>query len=716
MLSFSRTRCAPLFLLLLARFGSGVVDWGSNASNIVTNAKNCANWNIHETACARKKLCPSSTSVIILHANHRDAEIEDSLHHIGTLLVFAEALCAKLLIPPPAMLLGNSNSNGKYPFHCSWEWSRYIDWPLRSAALDSWNISDRNLGCEDSSKALADVEAIESSTRQTAHDLSAAYDFYSKGISFTFTIATEDVRAEMAKKSLCHSVHAQLKTSGCVAKLTSSRVILEAAAEYAKLIGKFSILDIRRGSKQNSTHACNDSAPKIRMFATCQLAETPAIVFLTNDEDESYAESIKKELSLVAPLIVNGKVEVSQFLSARKGVRDVDQYLSFLTVMALRSSAVEYARYGKSDQESNALCESETHCAKNRSEITYSMKTDAHCTYINSKIHKPACATPCAKLDNVFVIDQPPGNGAGMEDRSGIMSYMSLFASALCAKLIVPPPCYLLGNHDSGTLNCSLGWKHYMDFGPVGNQMLEESMKLTSTRVKYNHAVSLQVGNSDGVLRTEIKRGDLGAAFDYYERNPKSPFIFTMQLQESWAYIDGNCNKKLRQQLRSEHGCAGISTLPSKLSIDTAEEMAQIFGGTGKWAVLHLRRGDTLKFGCDNSPLRVGQFLKCHIDSNYTAVFFYTDEQDPAYSEQVAQVIGLLSVSPIHGDVIARKLLEEKYGSKVDNYLVYSVFSAMKRLAESKGYLEMKLGKHTAEYCDLQVACDPSVSIKDKGG
>jgi hypothetical protein len=294
---------------------------------------------------------------------------------------------------------------------------------------------------------------------------------------------------------------------------------------------------------------------------------------------------------------------------------------------------------------------------------------------------------------------------------------MGTYAYVLCAKLVVPSPCVMLGAHHDAALDCSLPWSQYVDFGTVGGSIVRESPELTSSATKYDHPTSLRIGNIDGIRRVEIKRGDLGAAFDFFEKNQSSPFILTIQLADTWLHIIGStCNALVNTRLRGELGCNGVVCLPPKLAFSVAEEMLRMFDGEGNWAVLHLRRGDTLKFGCDNSPERVGQFLKCHIRGNYTAIFFFTDDQNPAYIEKVSNVIGTIAMHPVHGDIMAKRLLEKKQAGAVDNYLVYSTFSALKSLARASGHLELRFGHASAQYCDLQVACSPAVDNRDHPG
>jgi len=72
----------------------------------------CDNWVINETACARGS-CPAITSISILHELTGGAGIGDRLYCIGTFIVFSEALCTRLLIPLPVMLIGESHNHGR---------------------------------------------------------------------------------------------------------------------------------------------------------------------------------------------------------------------------------------------------------------------------------------------------------------------------------------------------------------------------------------------------------------------------------------------------------------------------------------------------------------------------------------------------------------------------------------------------------------------------
>jgi hypothetical protein len=71
----------------------------------------------------------------------------------------------------------------------------------------------------------------------------------------------------------------------------------------------------------------------------------------------------------------------------------------------------------------------------------------------------------------------------------------------------------------------------------------------------------------------------------------------------------------------------------------------------------------------------------------------------------------------VHGDIMAKRLLEKKQtAGVVDNFLVYSTFSAIQFLARASGHFELRFGHASAQYCDLQVACSPAVDNKDHPG
>jgi hypothetical protein len=253
-----------------------------------------------------------------------------------------------------------------HPLKCSWDWSRYVDLPLFSPVFDSWNISDRVLGCDDKVKALEAVQASSSTGRAVVHDLAAAYDLFSRRIPFSFTIATAEVyNGILSTTSSCHTIPAQLKSAGCLAKLASPPFVLQAAADFTKDVEKFALLHIRRGDTIKGEDVCDNSAPKVRMFANCHLAEFPSIIFFTDEKDAGYIASVTSELAAVAPLIVDGEKELFSFLVEKKGVRDLDNYLLFITSKELKRFAVKVARFGGHGQHMHAHCDAQVHCARN---------------------------------------------------------------------------------------------------------------------------------------------------------------------------------------------------------------------------------------------------------------------------------------------------------------------------------------------------------------
>jgi hypothetical protein len=131
----------------------------------------------------------------------------------------------------------------------------------------------------------------------------------------------------------------------------------------------------------------------------------------------------------------------------------------------------------------------------------------------------------------VIVLENPPGVGAGIEDRGNILNRFSTYAEALCARLLVPKPCILLGNHNlNSKLSCDLGWDFYFDLRN-GSSFIEENSKLVPNVRKTTPSF---LGLDESTFAHRLN-GDLETAFKLFAN--ETPFFLSFEIVRIWEHI-----------------------------------------------------------------------------------------------------------------------------------------------------------------------------------
>ena len=334
--------------------------------------------------------------------------------------------------------------------------------------------------------------------------------------------------------------------------------------------------------------------------------------------------------------------------------------------------------------------------AKNQLKLERSQRAKAICDSASGKLNPSLCSSPCASRPNVIVLYSPPNAGAGVEDRANIITTLGGYAEALCARLFVPKPCVMLGNHhvDGESLDCSLNWTSYFDLSKASG-MVQDSMALVPGGISSKTITPPLLALKGSY---ELIDEDLAEALDCFQKS--NPFFLTFNMGTIWYHL-GSCGGRLRLELR-QFGCtkffkpytteegshkaefAGI--VGSPIAQRAAAEMISSFGS---FSVLHLRRGDEKeKRGCDSSPEKVNAFLQCklgHFNGSYPALFLFTDETDATYIKSILAIARGYSVRVSHGDALASIELAKAGLAHPDNYLIYSVSNLVKAAAHEKG-------------------------------
>jgi hypothetical protein len=317
-----------------------------------------------------------------------------------------------------------------------------------------------------------------------------------------------------------------------------------------------------------------------------------------------------------------------------------------------------------------------------------------------------------------------------MDDRTWVVASILRFAEALCATLVVPAPCRMLGgygavpqclndsfsNKQVAASTRSSSWERYVDWGDRRDMVVESNTLVASSpEVPYSEGVAWALADSDHLARRRVARGDLRAAVELHKQ--RLPFVLTVPVRRYDFFKHFLACQDVDATLRDGGHCRSVERLPSRLALNVAERMlakagvaphlhpttsrGDEGGGGGdsaqritRYAIVLLRRehhagggskGVSSSTGCDNSPERVRQFLACRLllqpSTNGTAaaarklpaLFFFTDEKDSGYLRKLARVAGDFADLVVHGDAEARGHLLRlgTPGAAEDRHLTY---------------------------------------------
>ena len=303
--------------------------------------------------------------------------------------------------------------------------------------------------------------------------------------------------------------------------------------------------------------------------------------------------------------------------------------------------------------------------------------------------------------------------GAGISDRSYVMVTMGTFAQSLCATLYVPPPYVVLTtSHNHGArLQCNWTWGRYFN-----------TAKMSPVIVELNSANSTGInrcaGKVDAVayrnMESTLSQGrrvarSMDEAYVFSAKH--IPFIYKLSMHDMYQTVMKSAcvNKTVIQNLRIS-GCDYVQREPCAVARQVANELV---GSFERFAVLHVRRGDTLRLGCDPSPERVRLFLNCQLgryDRIFPVIFFFSDDNDPMFVSDILAMLKQFTPHPVHGDTSSSSILKHiGIEQPDDDYLIYTVLNALRDLAlASPPSIQLEFGGHGAEMkerCDRMIQC-----------
>jgi len=318
-----------------------------------------------------------------------------------------------------------------------------------------------------------------------------------------------------------------------------------------------------------------------------------------------------------------------------------------------------------------------------------------------------ACRGGCdlSTSGSVIILHEPTTNGAGLGDRLFIISHAVTLAKALCARVSIAPPHMMLSpTHNQGMHGIQCGWRWSRYFDLAATAVDEWNLPARC----QNKVVALTAQQHAATRRGCLPVSDMSEAFEVF----KTGELFALSVAMG-DFRSGVLQSSCRQHISDlqSNSCSQDAFLPSPMVQSAVESFVGSFGG-GPFATLHIRRGDTVKLGCDTSPARVGMFLNCrlgHQNGSFPAIILFTDERDGAYIESVLKVLRAHSAISMHGDAELSALLKQNGAADLDNYLIYVASSAVKGRAR----IQLEFGGHRessmmAAYCDRQVRCERS--------
>lgn len=332
------------------------------------------------------------------------------------------------------------------------------------------------------------------------------------------------------------------------------------------------------------------------------------------------------------------------------------------------------------------------------------------------------CTSPCPSPRHVILLHSPPGNGAGLEDRTNILTVLGAYAQVLCARVFVPKPCVMLGNHagpDAKPLDCALNWTSYIDLSKAPGMVREwpETEVLLSPQETWRasqledpaRASSSQLVSRLGLNGSyEVVVEDLAKGLGCVEKK-NTACLLTFGFPQIWHHIKA-CGDKLRHKL-VQSGCTKFHKVSHTYHDTYKDEFVGLVGSPASqqaaseilgelrqktFSVLHLRRGDML-VNCDSNLENVRDFLQHKLFLNATrkklrqcpSLLLFTDETDAAYIKEVLAVAQGLNAYIAHGDALVKAQLSKMDGIlHPDSYLIYSVSNYIKEAAvESGGFV-----------------------------
>ena len=273
--------------------------------------------------------------------------------------VLAQAMCARLAVAPPHMILAASANKGYHKIECRWRWSRYFNMSGLPYVAD-WVLPAR--GCQRKDKALQLQQQMASmSGLVNVSSANEAFGAFVRREPFSFTVSAGDFRAKVLHTPSCRHLIADLQVNGCsLPRFTPSSIALQAAASFVGSFGAggFVSLHVRRGDSVGL--GCSTAPQHLKLLLNCRLGQhngtLPAIVLFTDERDPAYVADVLAMLRTFAVVAVHGDAALLSLLVNPHvdphvdphGNEDpaVDNYLLFVASAAAKATATLHLEFG----------------------------------------------------------------------------------------------------------------------------------------------------------------------------------------------------------------------------------------------------------------------------------------------------------------------------------------------------------------------------------
>ena len=299
----------------------------SSASNLFNHLA-CSNWSTTLTSAIRPTPCnlASPRNVILVYEKDgsHGTSLLDLSKALNETLKYASRLCARILYPPPFMVL-NSHQNRR-PLNCSWQWSRYWDWDKLSPVVSNWkDVLPLALGAKDESNAAycsgsdvdyrslasakrSDLETLRhlalSSGRMSAPSIPAMFQLFLEGKPFVHTM---DTQALVPRSTPCNL--SKLDHFNYVPGFPSN----SAAVKHARVVERMAdgilsdveektvlLLSIHHADATNASDSCDSYLTRLHAYLNCTIGgyngTFPLILFMTDEIDPVYRDDMLRIL------------------------------------------------------------------------------------------------------------------------------------------------------------------------------------------------------------------------------------------------------------------------------------------------------------------------------------------------------------------------------------------------------------------------------------
>jgi hypothetical protein len=300
-------------------------------------------------------------------------------------------------------------------------------------------------------------------------------------------------------------------------------------------------------------------------------------------------------------------------------------------------------------------------------------------------------------------------NRHGLRDRSSIVLAIDRLAAALCADLILPPLASVVKPASDGTNQEVQGeWADYFNWAVTPANFKGAARRIL--KLSGDHLLIQHTNDADGIDQLENQyprllapatpeelKKHIGLAFKlwsagiklsidipidlyYHTATPACddhPFRNNTMGHRNDSACGSACSISALSKLLHLRGCSRLEW-DASLKFERIAEKITEGVDPSRFRVLHIRRGDTMKFGCDNSPPKVGDFVACQLENETSSqaanekpelIIYFTDESDPTYHMQVVAELSQSAPHIIHGDKAARHALAQN--NITDAYGVY---------------------------------------------